>query len=108
MINRMIITRMAAMGGTSMDAVLTATAAPVSTVDTNGLAKPPVVPVDVSLPAAFAPLITVAVPPPAIMAKDQVTTGSKLAAVDTTTAVPAIPAKGMAKLSRALSTHGIK
>lgn len=99
---------MAAMGGTKIDAVLTATAVPVSTVDTNGLAKPPVVPLDASLPAAFAPLIIVAVPPPAIMAKDQVTTGSKLAAVETTTAVPAIPAKGMARLSKALSTHGIK
>lgn len=99
---------MAAMGGTKIDAVLTATAVPVSTVDTNGLAKPPVVPLDASLPAAFAPLIIVAVPPPAIMAKDQVTTGSKLAAVETTTVVPAIPAKGMARLSKALSTHGIK
>lgn len=99
---------MAAMGGTKIDAVLTATAVPVSTVDTNGLAKPPVVPLDASLPAAFAPLIIVAVPPPAIMAKDQVTTGSKLAAVETTTAVPAIPAKGMARLSKALSTQGIK
>lgn len=99
---------MAAMGGTKIDAVLTATAVPVSTVDTNGLAKPPVVPLDASLPAAFAPLIIVAVPPPAIIAKDQVTTGSKLAAVETTTAVPAIPAKGMARLSKALSTHGIK
>ena len=99
---------MAAMGGTKIDAVLTATAVPVSTVDTNGLAKPPVVPLDASLPAAFAPLIIVAVPPPAIIAKDQVTTGSKLAAVETTTAVPAIPAKGMARLSKALSTQGIK
>lgn len=99
---------MAAMGGTKIDAVLTATAVPVSTVDTNGLAKPPVVPLDASLPAAFAPLIIVAVPPPAIIAKDQVTTGSKLAAVETTTAVPAIPAKGMARLSKVLSTQGIK
>ena len=108
MINRMIITRIAAMGGTNIDAVLTVTAAPVSKVDTKGLANPPVVPEDVNLPAALAPFIAVAVPPPAIMAKDQVTTGSKLATVDTITAVPAIPAMGIAILSRALSTHGIK
>jgi len=108
MINKMMITKMAAMGGTKIDAVLTTTAAPVSTVETIGFANPPVVPVDVNLPAAFAPLMAVAVPPPAIMANDQVTTGSKFAAVDTTTAVPAIPAKGIAILSRALSTQGMK
>jgi len=99
---------MAAIGGTKIDAVLTVTAAPVSKVETTGLANPPVVPVDVSLPAAFAPLMAVAVPPPAIMAKDQVTTGSILTAVDTTTAVPAIPAKGRAMPSKALSTQGMK
>src|SRR6056297_4355769 len=108
MINKIMITKMAAMGGTKIDAVLTATAAPVSTVETIGFANPPVVPVDVNLPAAFAPLMAVAVPPPAIMANDQVTTGSKFAAVDTTPAVPAIPAKGIAILSRALSTQGMK
>lgn len=102
------MTKIAAMGGTKIDAVLTATAAPVSTVDTNGLASPPVVAVEVNLPAALAPLMAVAVPPPAIIAKDQVTTGSKSATVDTITAVPAIPAKGKAKLSKTLSTHGIK
>ena len=52
--------------------------------------------------------MAVAVPPPAIMAKDQVTTGSKLATVDTITAVPAMAAKGTAKLSSKLSTQGIK
>ena len=108
MISKMMMTRIAAMGGTKIDAVLTATAAPVSTVDTNGLANPPVVAVDVNLPAALAPFMAVAVPPPAIIAKDQVTTGSKFAAVETTTAVPAIPAKGMARLSKTLSTQGIK
>ena len=91
-----------------MEAVLTATAAPVSTVDTNGLANPPVVPVEANLPVALAPLMAVAVPPPAMMAKDQVITGSILLAVLTTAAVPAIPAKGRAMVSRALSTHGIK
>ncbi len=104
----MMITRIAAMGGAKIEAVETATAVPVSKVDTIGLATPPVVVVDAILPAALAPFIAVAVPPPAIIAKDQVTTGSKLATVDTITAVPAIPAKGTAKLSKTLSTHGIK
>lgn len=104
----MMMTKMAAMGGTRMDAEDTVTAAPVSMVDTKGLANPPVVTEEVNLPAAFAPFMAVAVPPPAMMAKDHVTTGSKLVTVDTMTAVPAIAAKGMARLSRALSTHGIK
>ncbi len=102
------MTKMAAMGGTNIEAVETATAVPVSMVDTTGFATPPVVAVEVILPAALAPLIAVAVPPPAIMANDHVTTGSKLATVDTITAVPAIAARGTAKLSKALSTHGIK
>ncbi len=99
---------MAAIGGTKIDAVETATAVPVSTVATTGLAIPPVVAVDVNLPAAFAPFIAVAVPPPAMIAKDHVTTGSRFATVDTTTAVPAMAASGTAILSNALSTHGMK
>ena len=105
---KIMMTKIAAMGGTKIDAVETTTAAPVSTVDTMGLAIPPVVAVEVNRPVAFAPLMAVAVPPPAMIAKDQVTTGSKSATVDTITAVPAIPAKGMAILSKALSTQGIK
>lgn len=102
------MTNIAAIGGTSIDAVETATAVPVSTTDTTGLAKPPVVVEEVNLPAALAPLIIVAVPPPAIMAKAQVVTGSKPATDDTIAAVPAIPAKGIATLSKRLSTQGIK
>lgn len=102
------MTRTAAIGGTKIEAVLTATAVPVSNVDTSGFASPPVVAVEVSLPVALAPFIAVAVPPPAIMASDQVTTGSKLATVETITAVPAIPAKGKARPSNTLSTQGMK
>ena len=94
--------------GAKMEAVDTAMAVPVSAVETMGLAKPPVVAVEVNLPVALAPLIADAVPPPAIMAKDQVMTGSRSATVDTITAVPAIAANGMAKLSKILSTQGIK
>ena len=102
------MTNIAAIGGTSIDAVETATAVPVSTTDTTGFAKPPVVVEEVNLPAAFAPLIMVAVPPPAMMAKAQVVTGSKPATDDTIAAVPAIPARGIAILSKRLSTQGIK
>ena len=102
------MTRIAANIGAKMDAVATTTAVPVSTVDTTGLPKPPVVAVEANLLAAPAPLIAVAVPPPAIIANDQVTTGSRLATVDTITAVPAIAAKGTATLSKRLSTQGIK
>ena len=102
------MTRIAANIGAKMDAVATTTAVPVSTVDTTGLPKPPVVAVEANLLAAPAPLIAVAVPPPAIIANDQVTTGARLDTVDTITAVPAIAAKGTATLSKRLSTQGIK
>jgi hypothetical protein len=68
---------------------------PVSTVDTNGLANPAVVPVEASRVVEVEVLMAVAVPPPAIIAKAQVMEGSKLATVDTITAVPAMVAKGM-------------
>jgi len=103
-----MITKITATTGKKMDAVETTAAVPVSKVETMGFAIPPVVAVDVSLPAAFAPFIAEAVPPPAIMAKDQVTTGSKLATVDTITAVPAMAARGKDIVSKALSTHGMK
>ena len=102
------MTKTAAIIGANMDAVVTATAVPVSTVATTGLATPPVVAVEVNLPAALAPLMAEAVPPPAIMANDQVMTGSKSAMVETITAVPAMAANGKAMVSSALSTHGMK
>ncbi len=75
----------------------------VSTVDTIGFATPPVVVVDAKRVTPEELAIAAAVPPPAIMAKAQVTTGLKSATVDTITAVPAIPAKGMAMESKTLS-----
>lgn len=104
----MIKTKNAAKIGAKIDAIETTTAVPVSTVEISGFARPPVVPVEANLPVADAPLIAVAVPPPAIIANDHVTKGSKLAAVATITAVPAIAAKGIAILSKRLSTQGIK
>lgn len=102
------MTRTAASIGAKIEAILTTVAVPVSTTANTGLANPPVVVEDTILPVAPAPRIAVAVPPPAIIAKDHVTTGSKLATVETITAVPAIAANGTAKLSNKLSTHGIK
>ena len=102
------MTNTAANIGANIDAAVTTTAVPVSTVAKTGFAKPPVVAVDANLPVAPAPFIAVAVPPPAIIAKDQVITGSKSATVETITAVPAIAAKGTAMLSNKLSNHGIK
>ena len=103
-----MITNTAARIGAKIEATVTTAAVPVSTVATTGLAKPPVVAVDANLPVAPAPLIAVAVPPPAMIAKDHVTTGSKLATVDTITAVPAIAANGTAMLSNKLSNQGMK
>ena len=102
------MTKTAAKIGAKIDAILTTVAVPVSTVAKMGFANPPVDVVEASRPVAPAPLIAVAVPPPAIMAKDQVTTGFKSATVDTMTAVPAMAARGTAKLSSKLSTQGIK
>jgi len=76
MIINIIQTKTAAKKGANIEAVETTTAAPVSTVVTTGFANPPVVAVEASLPVAPAPFIAVAVPPPAIIANDQVTTGS--------------------------------
>ena len=104
----MIITRTAAKKGANIEAVVTTIAVPVSSVETTGFANPPVVAVEANRLVAPAPLIAVAVPPPAIIAKDQVTTGSRFATVETITAVPAIAANGTATLSNKLSTHGMK
>lgn len=102
------MTKIAAMGGAKIEAVDTVTAVPVSIVEIIGFPKPAVVDEDAKRPVALAPFIAVAVPPPAIMAKDQVTTGSKSTTVETITAVPAIPARGIAKVSKRLSTQGMK
>ena len=50
-------------------------AVPVSIVETTGLPSPPVVAVDANLVALDEPAIAVAVPPPAIIARDHVITG---------------------------------
>ena len=99
---------MAASMGTKIEAAVTITAVPVSAAEITGLPKPPVTAVEANLLVAEAPRIAVAVPPPAIMAKDQVTTGSKSEIVATITAVPAMAANGKAILSNSESTHGMK
>ena len=81
---------------------------PVSMVETNGFAKPPVDAVDTNLVVLEVPEIAAAVPPPAIMANAQVITGLKSDTVDNITAVPASAAKGIEILSSTLSTNGIK
>lgn len=105
---KIIMTKTAAKIGANIDAAETTTAVPVSTVANTGFATPPVVTEDANRPVAPADLIAVAVPPPAIIAKDHVMTGSKSATVETMTAVPAMAAKGTAILSNKLSNHGMK
>ena len=80
---------------------------PVSMVETNGFPNPPVVVVDANLVALEVPAIAAAVPPPAIIANAQVTTGLNSATVETITAVPATAAKGTAIESSKLSIYGI-
>ena len=80
---------------------------PVSIVVTIGFPNPAVETDDVKRVAPVALLMVAAVPPPAIMAKAQVTTGLKSATVETITAVPAIVARGIAIVSIKLSTKGM-
>ncbi len=89
--------------GKNMDTTDITMEVPVSAAETNGLTKPPVVAVDVKRVAHDDPATAAAVPPPAIMAKDQVITGLKSATVESITAVPANAAIGTARLSNKLS-----
>lgn len=73
-----------------------------------GFPNPAVVVVEAIRLVAEAPFMAVAVPPPAMMAKDHVITGSISETVATITAVPANAAKGKAILSSKLSTYGMK
>ena len=77
---------------------------PVSKVETTGFAIPPVVAVDAKRVTLELPATAAAVPPPAMMAKAQVIAGLKSATVETTTAVPAMVANGIATVSNTLST----
>ncbi len=103
MINTIIITKTKPKIGRKIEATDNNIEVPVSTVETIGFPKPPVVVVDASLVAPEDPAMTDAVPPPAIIAKAQVTTGLKSATVETITAVPAIAARGIAMESNKLS-----
>lgn len=93
-----------AITGTKIESTDITSDVPVSKVETTGFAKPPVVAVDANRVVPEEPEIAAAVPPPAIIASAQVTTGLKSATVDSITAVPAKAAKGTAILSKALST----
>ncbi len=94
--------------GIKIDTTDITTDVPVSKVEITGFATPAVVAVDANLVVPDVPAMAAAVPPPAIIAKDQVITGSKSATVESITIVPAIPAKGTAILSNKLSIYGIK
>ena len=76
---------------------------PVSSVETMGLPKPPVVTVDAKRVVLDVPAKAAVVPPPAIIAKDQVIIGLKSTTMESITAVPASAAKGTAILSNRLS-----
>lgn len=104
----MTMTGMAAMGGASMEAMETAAAVPVSTEKTTEFTISPVVEDGANRPAALALFMTVAVPPPATVAGHHAATGFKLAAVETTTTMPATLAKGIAEKSIRLSAQGMK
>ena len=93
--------------GKNIDTTDIITEVPVSTVVKIGFAKPPVLVLEVSLAAAVFPLITEAVPPPAIIASVQVNIGLKSDIVAAIIKVPAKVANGKAIVSSKLSNHGI-
>ncbi len=103
-----MITRIAAIIGAIMETTATKSAVVVSIKEMMGFPIPAVLTVEATLPVADAPLMAVAVPPPAMIANDHVMTGSRSEMVATITAVPAKAAKGKARLSSTLSTYGIK
>ncbi len=100
-------TKIKATSGKKIDTIAITIEVPVSIVETRGLPSPAVESDDVNRVALEVPLMIAAVPPPAIMAKAQVTTGLKSETVETITAVPAIVAKGIAIVSKRLSIKGI-
>ena len=102
-----MITNTIANMGINIEIIANINEPPVSTVETIGFPNPAVVAEDVNLVPALALLNKVAVPPPAIIAIDQVTIGDKSATVDTITAVPAIAASGTAIVSNKLSINGM-
>jgi len=106
--NSMDTAKMAARTGIKIETIDMNTDVPVSKVDTTGLPKPPVTVVEANRVVLEVPATAAAVPPPAIMAKDQVINGLKSATVDSIIAVPANAASGTAILSSKLSTYGIK
>jgi hypothetical protein len=108
MIIKIMITKIAARIGANIAATLTNAAVPVSIDDTSGLASPPVVAVEATRLVADAPRIALAVPPPAIIASDQVSRGSIFDTVESITTVPASAARGKAIPSSKWSTQGIK
>ena len=102
-----ITTKIIAIIGANMDKTAINIDVPDSTVAITGFANPAVVVDEASLVVLVEPLIAAAVPPPAIIANAQVIVGSKLATVETITAVPAIAANGIATVSKILSSQGI-
>lgn len=108
MAHKMNITSITATKGIKIEISDMTSEVPVSKVETTGFAIPPVVTVDASRVELDEPAITAAVPPPAMIAKDQVITGLKSDTVDNITAVPANAANGTAILSNRLSMYGIK
>ena len=103
----MNITKMMANIGKKIETIDITIEVPVSIVETIGFPKPAVETVEPNLVALAVLFIAAAVPPPAMIAKAQVITGLKSATVDTITAVPAIVAKGIAMVSKALSMMGM-
>ena len=94
--------------GTSSESTDSKTAPIHSTIDTSGLATPPVVAVETPRTATVLICTAPAVPPPIIIAAAQLANcdiSPLLTAI--VVSVPATIAAGVAMVSKALSTHGM-
>lgn len=108
MVNKMSSTKNIASKGRNIETIDMKIEVPVSMDAKIGFAVPAVEIFVANLVEAVVPLITAAVPPPAIMANDQRIMGLISAEVATTIMVPAIDAKGKAIESSSVSINGNK
>ena len=86
----------------------TPSAPPASVVDTAGLARPPVVAVDVRRVAPVNTWIVPAMPPPAMIASDHFSHGLISTIEEAVRTVPATAAAGAASASSTLSRNGTR
>ena len=93
--------------GTRIASNVRRTAPTSSMVETVELARPPVVPDEVARRTTVPAWMTVAIPPPAMMAMDHLRNGEMSPKTEAVAMMPAATAAGVVRASITLSTHGM-